>query len=105
MRTKGTAKESAPLREFDAHKGPIHSVRFINDTQIVTGSDDRTAHVYDYLTETRVATLTGHTDYVRSVTALGDLIFTGGYDHEVRVWDIRESTKPVCCSSCILTLF
>jgi U3 small nucleolar RNA-associated protein 15 len=95
VRTKGTAKETAPLREFDAHKGPVQSAKFLNDTQIITASDDKTAHIYDYLTETRVATFVGHTDYVRTCAGFGDLVFTGGYDHEMRIWDIRDPTKPV----------
>ncbi|KAL0484779.1 U3 small nucleolar RNA-associated protein [Acrasis kona] len=90
-----SAKDTAPLREFSAHKGPVQTVKFFDNTQIVTGSDDRTAHVYNFLTETRVATLTGHTDYIRSCAVKDNYIFTGGYDHELRIWDIRDPTKPI----------
>ena len=60
-------------------------------TRIVTGSDDRTAKVWDARTGTPLLELKGHTSLVTSVAFSpdGSRIVTGSEDRTARVWDAR----------------
>jgi WD40 repeat protein len=57
--------------------------------RIVTGSRDRSAKVWDAATGQELLSLTGHTDFVRSVAFSpdGHRIVTGSDDWTAKVWD------------------
>ncbi len=65
-------------------------------TRIVTGSDDRTANVWDARTGASLLELKGHTDMVTSVSFSPDAawIVTGSADKTAKVWDARTGTPP-----------
>eukprot|EP00658_Telonema_sp_P-2_P013680 TRINITY_DN15183_c0_g1_i2.p1 TRINITY_DN15183_c0_g1~~TRINITY_DN15183_c0_g1_i2.p1 ORF type:complete len:530 (-),score=100.77 TRINITY_DN15183_c0_g1_i2:220-1809(-) len=59
---------------------------------LATGSDDSTVRLWDITEQDKPTSIfEGHTDYVRSVTALSSshLFSSGSYDHSVRCWDSR----------------
>ncbi len=58
----------------------------------VSGSQDNTLRVWDLLTGTCTATLSGHTRTVNavSVTADGRTAVSGSYDGSVRVWNLTD---------------
>ncbi|GAX79819.1 hypothetical protein CEUSTIGMA_g7259.t1 [Chlamydomonas eustigma] len=89
------------LRQFKAHQRPTHVTRFSPDKQhVLSGSDDVTVRWWDITSGSQVMRLDGHTDYVRaaSVSPVNmETWVTGGYDHEVKVWDVRSK-------ACSLTL-
>ena len=71
------------------HHGAINSVCFSpQGDRIVTGSDDKTAKVWDATTGQEVLTLKGHTGRVYSVcfSPDGTLIVTGSRDGTARIW-------------------
>ncbi len=77
------------------HTGSVNSVSFSPDgTRIVTGSDDRTAKVWDARTGTALLELKGHTGGVTSVSFSpdGTRILTGSGDETAKVWDARTGT-------------
>jgi WD40 repeat protein len=78
------------------HTGGVTSVSFSPDgTRIVTGSEDRTAKVWDARTGTALLELKGHTDGVLSVSFSPDgtrIVTGGGFDQTAKVWDARSGT-------------
>ncbi|KAG7166962.1 U3 small nucleolar RNA-associated protein 15-like, partial [Homarus americanus] len=85
------------LRLFKGHEGPTHRVDFIQGLpHIVTFSDDKTAIVWDMSDESKLCTLSGHTDFLRAgiaSPASENMILTGSYDHTVKLWDTRTATS------------
>ena len=79
---------------MDVHKQPVHVTKFstLDQTQVLSCSDDTTVRIWDVPSEATVTTFTSHTDYVRSgqvSTINPSLILTGSYDSTVRLSDAR----------------
>ncbi|XP_064097957.1 U3 small nucleolar RNA-associated protein 15 homolog [Macrobrachium nipponense] len=85
------------LRIFKGHNGPTHRVDFVHCTpQVVTFSDDKTAALWDMGDESKICTLSGHTDFIRAgmvSPASEQIILSGSYDHTVKLWDTRTGTS------------
>ncbi|KAL6761546.1 WD40-repeat-containing domain protein [Haematococcus lacustris] len=83
----------AMLRQLKAHKRPTHVARWSPDKlHVLSGSDDVTVRWWDVTAGEQVCRFEGHTDYVRSASvspADACTWATGGYDHCVRLWDVR----------------
>ncbi|HEY2921307.1 MAG TPA: hypothetical protein VGK77_20170, partial [Candidatus Binatia bacterium] len=78
------------------HSARIGSVAFSRDGQrIVTGSDDRTAKVWEAASGRELLTLTGHSNSIRSVafSADGQQIVTGSFDQTARVWHAAQAEQ------------
>ena len=78
--------ELLPLK---GHRGYVTSVAFSpDDKRIVTGSEDKTARVWDASTGKEVLQLKGHSSFVFSVAFSpdGKRIATGSYDNTARIW-------------------
>jgi WD40 repeat protein len=78
------------LKTLRGHLDPIRSVAFSPDgQQIVTGSNDATAKVWEAASGRELLTLRGHTRWIRSVafSADGRRIVTGGGDQTAKVWE------------------
>lgn len=57
---------------------------------MLSGSDDKTVKLWDVSTQACLATLEGHTDYVRAaVFTEPHTILSSSYDSTVRLWDVR----------------
>ena len=80
---------SRPQKPYD----PVRSVAFSADGErILTGSDDKTARLWDAKTGAEIYALKGHTDPVTSVAFSPDgaRILTGSDDNTARLWDHRQ---------------
>lgn len=80
------------LRTFLGHTRGVHVTRMASDTKVMSASDDVTVRCWDMPSGTETLQLKGHTDYVRAgVVQEGnsDIWLTGGYDHTVKLWDLR----------------
>ncbi|SCV72504.1 BQ2448_4041 [Microbotryum intermedium] len=91
-----------PLIDFLSRKTPIlrtvHTTKFSpgSGTQILTTSSDTTVRVFDLSTSATVRIYPRHTDYVRCasfVPSSPSLVFSGGYDGTVRLWDSRQAER------------
>ena len=76
-----------------AHEADVRSVSFIKNTNlIVTGSRDKTCHIYDLSSNQLVTVLQGHDSYVQTITVdpSENLIYTGCNDNKIRGYDYSE---------------
>jgi len=82
------------VRRYTEHQSFVNSccVSRTNPQLLVSGSDDKTAKVWD----TRSKRSTNSFEHKYQITAVcfsqnGDQIFTGGLDNKIRVWDVRKN--------------
>ena len=86
-----------PMSELSSHASRVRSVAFSPDgTFLVSGSDDKTANLWDVQTGGVIKTFHGHTEWVYSVSISPDctMIASGSLDHTIRLWDAQ---KGECC--------
>lgn len=77
---------------------PVRTARFIaKKNWVITGSDDLTIRVYNYHTLERVATLDGHSDYIRklAVHPTRSLVLSSSDDMTIKLWDWEKNWKCV----------
>ena len=80
------------LLALDGHASAVLSASFSPDgSRVVTGSEDKTAKVWDARTGAELLTFKGHTGVVLSAAFSPDgaRVVTAGHDPVVRVWDAR----------------
>ncbi|KAI9492779.1 WD40-repeat-containing domain protein [Zychaea mexicana] len=75
------------VKLFKGHKGPVSCIALSHDKQNVwTGSWDKTIKKWDAKTGECLATLQGHTDFVKSLLVVGEHIYSGSSDTTIRQW-------------------
>jgi WD40 repeat protein len=64
-------------------------------TKAVSGSSDKTLKIWDLATGKELATLTGHTCYVRAVALTNDgtKIVSGSGDNTLKIWDLATGEE------------
>jgi WD40 repeat protein len=80
------------------HTASVWAVAFSPDgTRVLTGSEDKTARVWDPATGEVMATLVGHTASVRAVTFSpdGTRVLTGSWDNTARLWSVFKSAQDL----------
>jgi len=91
------AGSRAVLRQFKGHKRPTHVARWSPDKlHVLSASDDVTIRWWDVTSGEQVSRFEGHGDYVRAAAvspANTETWATGGYDHVVKLWDVRAKGK------------
>jgi WD40 repeat protein len=78
------------IRTFSGHAGPVHSAALSPDgTKVLTGSEDKTARLWNAATEDGITTFTGHTSAVYSVAFSrdGTKVLTGSADYTAKLWN------------------
>ncbi|KAJ1855057.1 hypothetical protein LPJ73_002380, partial [Coemansia sp. RSA 2703] len=77
------------VRTLHGHDHCVSAVRFLGPDKLVSASRDKTIKVWELSTGYCIRTLSGHSEWVRSVDVSADarLVCTGSTDHTVRVWD------------------
>ena len=79
------------MRQFTGHGRSVTSVAFHpQGHQVLTGSADRTARLWDVASGRELCKLTGHGDWVTSVAfhPQGHQVLTGSDDGTARLWDV-----------------
>jgi WD40 repeat protein len=82
---------------FTGHTGPVKAVAFSPGMRVVlTGSDDRTARLWNTTGGPAIQTFAGHTAEVRAVAFSPDgmRVLTGSLDGTARLWD-RATGLPI----------
>ena len=82
------------LSVFRGHSSYVNDVAFSPDGKhLATGSDDKTARVWEVASGACVATLEGHSDGVTGVAFSpvdGKFLATASGDNTARVWEVAE---------------
>lgn len=96
-RSRGTISELYTA-SAEANLRPVHVTHFSNHLpQVLSGSDDTTVRLWDVSTQECLATLEGHTDYVRAaVFTAPHLILSSSYDSTLKLWDVRAPAQANC---------
>lgn len=89
-------KEEKKMQKIEAHKKMIRDIKFtVDNSKIVTVSDDFTIAVFDVIKFQKYVDLAGHKGNINSVDCHPNdksKIITGSYDRTVKVWDIEQKT-------------
>ena len=84
------------IRSFLGHTDWVKSVAFSPDgAQVLTGSDDDTAKLWDASSGLEVRSFEGHTDFVNSVAFSpdGTQVLTGSDDTTAKLWDAASGSE------------
>ncbi|KAI5959594.1 uncharacterized protein KGF55_005238 [Candida pseudojiufengensis] len=91
--------ELSPVHTFDLNNR-VYSIDICgNNSLIATASDQPFIRILDMKSTSSAHTLTGHKGKTLSVKwhpTNSNLLVSGGYDGEVRIWDIRRSKSLLC---------
>ncbi len=85
VRARGSETDLAVLW---GHEHLIASSVFIDEDTVATGSIDRTIRVWNWREQRLVATLRGHEHRVSALATTRDLLWSSGWDHTARAWDL-----------------
>ncbi|CAM6003121.1 unnamed protein product [Sphagnum balticum] len=78
------------MRQMNGHTGEIRCIVHCPElSRVITGSDDKTARVWNVATGKCVNVLNGHTDDVYCAAVHGTTLVTGSADGTVRMWDMQ----------------
>lgn len=85
-----------PKQVYSKHSVAIRGVAHLPNTlTVVSGSGDKTVHVWNIVTGATCQIFSGHADVVQCVCALGtDLFASGSNDSTIRIWRLGLS-RPV----------
>ena len=87
------SKDYTPLKEFQAHKGPIRDMCFISTGELVTGGGDSKILIWNIETwESR--TLMGHQQSIWCLAyspKCPQYLASGSSDNTIRLWDVQSS--------------
>ncbi len=73
------------------HRNVVHALAFSpNSQQLLSGSFDKTAILWDIATQRQLRQLKGHSDHIYAVafTADNQRVVTGSFDHTLRLWQV-----------------
>ena len=75
-------------------KGPIHTLAHSSDGTRLAVASSIGIWIYDAHTGAEIALLTGHTDWIRSVSFSPDgrTLVSGSWDRTIRLWDVATGT-------------
>ncbi|KAI8142240.1 WD40-repeat-containing domain protein, partial [Fennellomyces sp. T-0311] len=75
---------------YKGHTGPVTCVALSHNKKILwTGSWDKTIKKWDAKTGECLATLQGHSDFVKALLVVGEYIYSGSSDSTIRQWNME----------------
>ena len=91
MKPQYTDQGRTLLDSFTGHTATIRCLQVFDEGRsLISGSKDRSLRIWRLDgNEEEMTVLRGHPGTVRHVRVCGDVAVSGGYDGDVRMWDIR----------------
>ena len=76
------------------HTNIVYGLKQVNTTLLASASQDTTVRLWNILLGQLVATLTGHTSTIYGSIDLfeSNLLITGSWDHEIKLWNIDSKS-------------
>jgi phospholipase A-2-activating protein len=87
--------EGNPIMELLGHEGAVNSLSQVTENELVSGSWDATAKIWDLETGKVKQTLTGHTHAVSVLAIKGGTVITGSQDKMIRIWHNGKMEKEI----------
>lgn len=85
-----------PSISMEGNKHPINCLKWINNSEIVSGGYDHAIRVFNVEREEHTHSVFTNNKTVTSMDSIKDNILAGCEDHNIRLWDIRSSSsEPV----------
>lgn len=84
-----------PSQMFEGHEGAVNSLSQATADELVSGSWDGTAMVWDTATGKCKAKLGGHQHAVSVLVLPNGIIITGSQDNAIRLWYKYEQQKVI----------
>ena len=73
-----------------SHCAPVWKIKKLNETLIISASEDCTIKLWDWEYGECVKTLLSHSNAIWGLTiSTGDVVATGSWDKTVKIWDVR----------------
>lgn len=95
-RVKTTVAYLKPSASIEGNRNPINCLKWINNSEIISGGYDHAIRVFDTNKEVLHSSIFTNNKTVTCIDALKDKILSGSEDHSIRLWDIRsKSTEPI----------
>lgn len=90
-----SAKDGTLVGEHDAHKDQINALVFLDDTHVLTASNDGTMRIWDGATKGRIAPVTGHRGAVTFVAVNREraLVVSASSDKTARVFKVGANAS------------
>lgn len=79
------------MRTFTSHTSSVRIVKWsLDGFKIFSGSDDFSSKLFDLSSGEEVCAAFTHADRIRSIETFDENVYiTGGYDHAIKLWDVR----------------
>jgi WD40 repeat protein len=87
--------EGNPAKLFEGHENVVNSLSQSVDGELVSGSWDGTAIVWDTNTGKVIAKLEGHAHAVAVLSLPNGIIITGSQDKSIRLWFKHSLQKEI----------
>jgi hypothetical protein len=85
-----------PIARIEGNKNPINCLKWINNSEIVTGGYDHAIRIFDTEKEILSNSIFTSNKTTTCIDSIKDSIIVGCEDHHIRLWDIRSSSaEPV----------
>ena len=86
MKIMHVDSQGNPMMVFEGHEGAVNSLSQATPEELVSGSWDGTARIWDTATGKVKYTLEGHTHAVSVLTLPNGINITGSQDKTIRIW-------------------
>jgi WD40 repeat protein len=81
-----------PIASIEGNKNPINCLKWINNSEIVTGGYDHAIRIFDTEKEVLSNSIFTSNKTTTCIDSMKDNIIVGCEDHHIRLWDIRSSS-------------
>jgi WD40 repeat protein len=95
-RAKTTVAYLKPTAKIEGNRHPINVLKWINNSEIVSGGYDHAIRIFDVDKEKVSQSIFTNNKTTTCLDSIKSTVLVGSEDHYVRLWDIRsKSTEPV----------